>query len=400
MSNKSVAFFERGAWYHRTRTLLEDYTVRYGKKGGFKTQAEAEESYQKCNEEYMKTLTKYHLNIDKEVYFSDYLVYWFENVFKEKNLQNTYILGVAYVIYNMIVPFLRKEESKGDIKLKLVNTTFLDSLLEELAKISKSSGNKCREVLNLAMQDAFNDKFISYNPVQDTKPYKRNKPKITILNKNQLKKLLEFAQNDNWYLEILLGVFCGLRKGEIMGLKFQDFDKDKNIIRIRRQLVNDPILASNPDSVNVQVEKYVLTEKPPKKNSYRNIRVPKIIAEKIENRQLEYQTRKSTSTNFEDFDYVSFNRDTGKPQLPTSFNTYLYRQCPKNAIPTISVHGLRHMFATILIERNVPLVKISALMGHDSPHTTFEIYCDIMDERENIVEFINNTFNPETLEVQ
>lgn len=400
MNNKSVAFFERGAWYHRTRTLLDDYTVSYGKKGGFKTQAEAEESYQKYNEEYMQQLTKYHLNIDREVYFSDYLVYWFENVLKERKLQNNYILGVAYVIYNMIVPFLRKEDSKGDIKLKLVNTTFLDSLLEELAKSTKSAGNKCREVLNIAMQDAFKDKLISYNPVTDTKKYKRKKPKITILNKSQLRKLLEFAQNDNWYLEILLGVFCGLRKGEIMGLKFQDFDEEKNIIRIRRQLVIDPILASNPDAVNVQVEKYVLTEKPPKKNSYRNIRVPKIIAEKIKERQLEYQTRKQINKNFEDLDYVSFNRNAGKPQLPNSLNTYLYRQCPKNAIPTISVHGLRHMFATILIERNVPLVKISALMGHESTHTTFEIYCDIMDEREKIVEFINNTFKPELVEVQ
>lgn len=399
MSNKSVAFFERGSWYHRTRTLLEDYTVSYGKKGGFKTQEEAEESYEKCNEEYMKQLTIHHLNIDKEVYLSSYLIYWFENIFKEKNLQNNYILGVAYVIYNMIVPFLREENSKGDIKLKLVNTTFLDSLLEKLSEITESAGNKCREVLNLAMNDALKDKFISYNPVQDTKPYKRKTPKITILNKNQLKKLLQFAQYENWYLEILLGIFCGLRKGEIMGLKFQDFDKEKKIIRIRRQLVIDPVLANNPNAINVKVEKYVLTEKPPKKNSYRNIRVPKIIIEKLIDRQAEYEVHKSIKSNFEDLNYVSFNRDTGKPQLPNSFNNYLYRQCPKNAIPTISVHGLRHMFATILIERNVPLIKISALMGHDSPHTTFEIYCDIMDEREKIVEFINNTFTPEIVGV-
>ena len=397
--NKSVAFYERGSWYHRTKTLLEDYTVSYGKKGGFETQEEAEESYKKCNEEYMQQLTIHHLNIDKEVYLSNYLVYWFENVFKEKNIQNNYILGVAYVIYNMIVPFLRQEDSKGDIKLKLVNTTFLDSILEELAKITESAGNKCREVLNLAMKDALSDGFISYNPVEATKQYKKKKTKIKILNKEQLKKLLLFAQFDNWYLEILLGVFCGLRKGEIMGLKFQDFDKEKNIIRIRRQLVIDPILAANPNAVNVKVEKYVLTEKPPKKNSYRNLRVPKIIAEELINREAEYEVYKKVKADFEELDYVSFNRDTGKPQIPNSFNSYLQRQCPKNAIPTISVHALRHMFATILIERNVPLIKIAALMGHDSPQTTFEIYCDIMDEREKILAFINNTFTPEISEV-
>ena len=55
-SKKSVAFFERGSWYHRTKILQEDYTVTYGKKGGFKTKEEAEESYAKYNNEYEKQL--------------------------------------------------------------------------------------------------------------------------------------------------------------------------------------------------------------------------------------------------------------------------------------------------------------------------------------------------------
>ena len=58
------------------------------------------------------------------------------------------------------------------------------------------------------------------------------------------------------------------------------------------------------------------------------------------------------------------------------------------------------MYATILIEMNVPLVKISALLGHSSVHTTFEYYCAVMDENENILAFMNNAFVPvETEEV-
>ena len=48
---KSVAFFENGSWYHRTKTLNNDYTVKYGKKGGFKTKEEAEESFQKYDKQ-------------------------------------------------------------------------------------------------------------------------------------------------------------------------------------------------------------------------------------------------------------------------------------------------------------------------------------------------------------
>lgn len=79
---------------------------------------------------------------------------------------------------------------------------------------------------------------------------------------------------------------------------------------------------------------------------------------------------------------------------------YLWQNfdCTKNGLPVISVHGLRHMFATILIEQGVPLAKISGLLGHSSVNTTFEYYCDVMDEKEKIIAFMNDTFVPESKE--
>lgn len=387
------AFFERGSWHHRFKILNEDYTTTYRKKGGFNTPEEAEESYKQYKEEYEKQLEIHHLNIDKEVYFSSYLLYWFENIFKEREPENTYALGVAYVIYNMIVPLLKDNDI--DIKLRLINTTYLDEILEELSKKCESAGNKCREVLSTALKDAIENKYIIGNPIEATKKYKRNTPKIKILTKEQLKTLLLFSRHDSWYLEILLGVFCGLRKGEILGLKFDDFDFENNIIRIRRQLVCDPVLAKKQDIKTVKVDKYTLVEKPPKKDSYRNLKVPNVIMEELKKRKEEYVAYKSSNPDFWDSGYVSFDNKTGNPHYPNSFNSYLYKKCPKIMIPTISVHGLRHMFATILIEKGVSLTKIASLLGHSSPNTTFDIYCGIMEEREKILTFINKTFKPE-----
>lgn len=53
------------------------------------------------------------------------------------------------------------------------------------------------------------------------------------------------------------------------------------------------------------------------------------------------------------------------------------------------------MYATILTEQGVPLVKVSALLGHSSIHTTFEYYCEVMDEQERIMSFMNDLFVPE-----
>ena len=53
-------------------------------------------------------------------------------------------------------------------------------------KICPSAGNKGRELLSIAMKDAAGDKFISYNPMPETKPYPRAKPKVRVLSKEKI----------------------------------------------------------------------------------------------------------------------------------------------------------------------------------------------------------------------
>lgn len=96
--------------------------------------------------------------------------------------------------------------------------------------------------------------------------------------------------------------------------------------------------------------------------------------------------------NYEDNGYVSC-QNNGKPHSMSAMNIALTKLCRRNGLPSISVHSLRHMFATILIEQGVPLVKISALLGHSSINTTFEYYCEVMDENENIICFLNEKYS-------
>ena len=95
-----------------------------------------------------------------------------------------------------------------------------------------------------------------------------------------------------------------------------------------------------------------------------------------------------------ELDYVCC-QENGEPRSLTAMNQALTKICNRNGLPNITVHGLRHMFATILIELGVPLFKISGLLGHSSVHTTYEYYCEIMDEQDKIIAFVNNTFVPQ-----
>lgn len=212
------------------------------------------------------------------------------------------------------------------------------------------------------------------------------------MDKVQTKRLLNAAKYNEWYLEILLGIFCGLRKGEILGLKFGDFDLENHSVKISRQLSNNPLIDNKSNKL---VDEYRQVEKAPKtNNSYRTLKVPQIIIDELVKRKgwVEY-CKNSYLDQYEDHDYISCQKN-GKLHSLSALNSALTGICSKNGLPHITVHGLRHMYATILIEMGVPLIKISALLGHGSVHTTFEYYCDVMDENENILAFMNQAFVP------
>lgn len=381
----SVAFFERSSWYHRIKILDEKGNIKYGKKGGFATQKEAEESYWRCLEEFEKARL---LKIEKpqDIALGEYLKLWFENKFSP-DIQNTTRMVMAHMIYDIILPNLQ-----NDIKLSLVTVDYIDALLLKCSKYSASAGNKCREVLNIALKNASIDGTISHNPMPATKPYKRSKTKIMIYNKEQIKKFVCEAKESSWYLEILLALFCGLRKGEILGLKFKDFNYEEESVTISRQLVSNPIIPANSGS---RVSKCEIVERPPKTpNSIRKLKIPSIIFKELDKRRELIELNKEKFKNsYNDNDYISCQANGG-PHSMSAFNIALGKICKKAGLPSISVHGLRHMYATILIENGANLSKISALLGHSSIHTTFEYYCDISDENSNIKAYMDDTFVP------
>lgn len=380
----NIAFFYRNSWYHRKKELLDNGKTRYGRLGGFKTPEEAEESYYKCLAEYEEQCRNYIAPIiDKEILFKDYLIFWFENIFSRR-AESTTVMVTSYTIYYLIIPNIPYE-----IKTRLVTSDYINELLDKIDKLGKTTANKVRETLNMFFKDAVLDNILTVNPVDSSKEYPRGKTKITILKKEEIKSFLESTYKDNWYLEILLALFCGLRKGEIMGLKFSDFNLEKQTVKISRQLAVEYVM----EKEDYKIKSRVLAERNPKTdNSFRTLRVPKIIIEElIKRKELINQNKELLKDDYIDKDYISCQMN-GTPHATTSLNSYIKNICLRNGIPQVTVHGLRHMYATILIEQGVALPKISALLGHSSIHTTFDIYCDVINAREKITAFINNEF--------
>ena len=386
---KSVAFFENGSWYHRTKVLNDDYTVGYGKKGGFKSKEDAEESYYIYENEFKTKSIGNLVKFDENLTFKNYIVYWFENIYSARIESTTKMIG-AYTIYKLIIPNIDK-----DVKMKLITPEYFNDLLKRISSMCAiSSANKARSIISCMLKDAHSAGIIKYNPIQEIEYFERNSKKVPILNKKELKKLLEVASKDNWYLEILLGVFCGLRRGEIQGLKFSDFDLKEKTVTVSRQLISDYSFDNDMEIRGFKIKEYSLIERDPKTiNAFRKLRVPDVVIEQVKNRMKLKEYYKMKDSDYKDDDYISF-QPNGVPHGVNSFNAYIRRTCKKYGLTHITVHSLRHMYVTILMEQNVELTKISALLGHDSIHTTFEFYCDVMEDTENINAYMNDEFSP------
>ncbi|WP_443975229.1 site-specific integrase [[Ruminococcus] torques] len=288
------------------------------------------------------------------------------------------------VLYGMLLPNIDEK-----IKLKFVSTDYLNELLDKVAKYCKSAGFKSRETLYIAMKDAQFLRLIDNNPVKATKTYPRPKRKITVLNKSQTRCFLTAAKERNWFLEIILGLYCGLRKGEILGLKFDDFDFEERTVTVQRQLVAD----IETKEGTYEIIKYQSILRDPKSESgKRRLKVPEIILVEVERRKDRIQLLKERmGEDFQDQNFISCQKN-GNPRGLCSLNTEIRRLCERNGLPHITVHGLRHMYATILAERGVPLTKISALLGHHSVHTTFEFYLEVIEGGNQITDFLNKEF--------
>lgn len=184
---KADIHFNGKSWCHNIKLLSDDGKIKYSKRAGFQTSEEALQSAVSYEERFKEDLRKFHLKnkIDFDITLKDYLIYWYDEIYSSRVEATARMLG-QYTLYYLIFPQLEKK-----IKLRYANTEYFNALLKRVAGICPSAGNKGREVLNIAMRDAFVAGHISSNPILETEHYPRRKPEIKILSKQQIKILLQ-----------------------------------------------------------------------------------------------------------------------------------------------------------------------------------------------------------------
>lgn len=391
MNYKGAVFYENGTWSFVTKTVnRNNYTIEYTKKTGFSSIEEAEQAQERESIRYQEQIARVKSLTNMRYTFFEYLDYWYQKIYLP-NSDSQLKVVYSWTIYNIIFPMAPK-----DILIGMVSSDYLNELLENCKDYCKSAGPAVNKLLNVALKDAMDDGILSNNPLKNMKKYYWDVPAMIIYSKSQIKTLLQAAyEYHSIYLEILLALFAGLRKGEISGLKYSDFDSETQTVKVQRQITRDyEIIVKNHSNFKLITSKQSV--KPPKSLcSYRTLRIHNIIFDELEIRKKEnMQLFKKLGEDEQEWkEYICIGQK-GHIKCDATCNDGLKRICERNALPRISMHDLRHMFATILIEQGMPLENISKAMGHKSVSTTFETYCGIIAAKEKTTALVDSSFDP------
>lgn len=150
-------------------------------------------------------------------------------------------------------------------------------------------------------------------------------------------------------------LFTGLRRGELLGLEWQDIDFTNNLLYIKR--------------TSQYIPKYGIITKPPKNKTSKRIIS---ISDECKKILLSYQLW-WTNQNFKKSNRL-FLSSKGEPMHPDSLNDYIKKLILKYDLPKFSPHSLRHTHASLLIKSGIDIATISRRLGHANPGITLKVY--------------------------
>ncbi|MEG1925229.1 MAG: site-specific integrase [Ruthenibacterium sp.] len=318
----------------------------------------------------------------RKVTFKEFLNYWFYDIYIPVVEPNT-SMTMEYALNRYLLPNV-----DDFIRLCVVDTKYIDNLLRAAANHSPHSAYRVKSLLLGAFWYAKSNDLIHSNPMDESMSCRRPPSEVDVLTKVEVRALLqEAASYEESYFEILLGLFCGMRKGEIYGLKDEDFDIEKRTVKIQRQVLGDYVIIDNK-------RKSMMVEKPPKtKTSCRTLRVPDIVInEYVKRCAVNAANAKKYGKLYHAQGLVCCSR-RGEYHTSSFLNSALNRIVQKAGIHHVSPHSLRHTFATLLLEKGETLENISRILGHKDVDVTFTVYCSVIDGAREIADIMDNTLN-------
>lgn len=239
-------------------------------------------------------------------------------------------------------------------------------------------------LISVILQTAVQWQYIPANVAERVKPPKVEHEEAVYLDDQQAIKLLELMEDQPIYYRTAITVllFTGMRRGELLGLHWDNIDFDNNVISIERSLQYLP-------------DKGVYESDTKTRSSRRAIKAPASALASLKN----YRTgqRKlflSIGQPWEESGRV-FVTQNGTPMHPDTLTSWFGEFIKTTDLPQIHVHSLRHTNATLQIANGVAVTTVAGTLGHSTANTTTKVYAHaIQSAAAASAEMMDNLLKP------
>ena len=260
----------------------------------------------------------------------------------------------------------------GALKVRTITASRLEQFYGDLrdgrgpqnADASKLSPRTIGHIHRLVVQGlglAERDKAIEASPARHAKRPKIEKTEIEILTEDQVRSVLTKLSGRSVYLLALIGLATGMRRGELLALRWKNVDLAAGSVKVEQSL---------------EQTKAGLRFKAPKtRYGRRTITLPSSATTELrKHRAKQAEQRLALGLGKPADDALVFQRPDGEPLVPNSVTTEWRRLVTTLKLPKVSLHAWRHTHASQLIASGMDVLTISRRLGHGSPSITLDVY--------------------------
>jgi integrase len=234
--------------------------------------------------------------------------------------------------------------------------------------VSPLTAHHVRATLRAALTDAYKAGLVGRNVAADAKAPRVPDQRVSYLTAGEVAKLLAATADDALGPLYALAVSTGLRRGELVGLRWSDIDMTTDSLSVARSVSRD------------EAGGWTAAET----KSFRSRRSIPLTA--AASRALDRQRKRQAAaklragTAWQDRDGLVFTDLLGRPLLPEYVSHAFARARTAAGLPTATLHQLRHTAATLLLSEGVPLAVISDWLGHSSIGVTAKHYAAVVPQ--------------------
>lgn len=300
-----------------------------------------------------------------DILFTDFLLKWLR-VAKSTVKLTTYA-SYEMMATRIIIPYFETL----NIKLKELTTEDIQEFYStQLERVSANTVIHYHAVIHRALKYAVKIKTIQSNPAVNVERPRKEKFIGSFYDKKEINTLFDIIQGHPLEVAIKLAAFYGLRREEIIGLKWTAIDFENNTLTIQHTVTE-----CNLDGKHIEVA----SDTAKTDSSLRTMPlVTNFRAMLLAKKEKQEHYRKLCGRSYckEYLDYIFVN-EMGERWKPRYLSDGFKRILEQNGLRRIRFHDLRHTCASLLLANNVPMKKIQEWLGHSDFSTTANIYAHL-----------------------